>query len=95
MKSDFVNLLVRPIRTQTGAPHVSIAFQEKDRPVLNVVGGHRRDFSLESVEDFAFGKGAADPGGHLGITPEGLRQGQIGTRPAVESKAGSGQEVSS
>jgi hypothetical protein len=46
VKSDFVNLFVQPIRTEAGAPHVTIVFQKKDRLVLNLVSSHRGNFPL-------------------------------------------------
>jgi hypothetical protein len=39
---------------------VSIAFQEKDRPVLNLASSRQSNFPLELFRDFALREGAAD-----------------------------------
>ncbi len=42
--SQFVNLLLRLVRAQSGASNVFVVGQQEDGPILNVMGTQRRDF---------------------------------------------------
>src|SRR6266851_2357044 len=48
MKSQFVNLILRPVRPEPAASHMFVVGQQKYRPVLKTVGVHPVDLALQS-----------------------------------------------
>src|ERR1700719_748767 len=49
MKSQSVNLILRPVRPEPAASHMFVVGQQIYRPVLKTAGLHPADFALQSL----------------------------------------------
>lgn len=94
MNSHLKNLLVTPVRPQSGASDKLMRLKREDRPVLNLVGAHHFDLATESFADLIRSKRATDQRRYPGITPKRHGQSQISFVPLAEPKTIRRQKIS-
>src|SRR5258708_20315179 len=86
MKSQFVNLLLRPVRAEPAASHMFVVGQQIYRPVLKSVGVHPVDLALQSLPNFFVRKRSPEETGYLNVSPKLPRRTQPLFPPPPESK---------
>lgn len=89
---NLVDLFLCCVRSQAAAPHVLAGCEEKDRPVLDSVGSHRGDLSVESLLHLRVGKRPADESRNLGISPHGHGKIDVRVGPTAEPEALASEE---
>ena len=93
MEAQLVDRACLLVGSQARASHVLIRSQQKDGPILDVLGGLPGDFLAQLFRDLFGGKGTTNPSGDLLISPKGQGERQILRSPSAEPESRAGQKV--